>query len=88
MQKTIFSQAWGSAIPNMFGLVEIKKILIPLTPIAKQNRIVQKLDELMQSCNQLETSIKEIESQNEKLFLQVLREVLRAATGNRREVTI
>jgi type I restriction enzyme S subunit len=79
MQKNIFSQAWGSAIPNMVGLVEIKKILIPLPPLTEQERIVQKLDELMQYCNELEASIKESEIQNEKLLQQVLREALRKA---------
>ena len=77
MQKNIFSQAWGSAIPNMVGLVEIKKILIPLPPLEEQNRIVQKLDQLMQYCSELEASIKQSESQNEKLLQQVLREALR-----------
>jgi type I restriction enzyme S subunit len=77
MQKNIFSQAWGSAIPNMVGLVEIKKILIPLPPLVEQNRIVQKLDELMQVGNELEESIKQSESQNKKLLQQVLREALR-----------
>jgi len=47
------------------------------TPFSEQNRIVQKLDELMQYCNELEASIKESESQNEKLLQQVLREALR-----------
>ena len=77
MQKNIFSQAWGSAIPNMVGLVEIKKILIPLPPLAEQQRIVTKLDELMQYCNELEASIKQSESQNSTLLKQVLREALR-----------
>ncbi|WP_445749375.1 restriction endonuclease subunit S [Polaribacter sp.] len=77
MQKNIFSQAWGSAIPNMVGLVEIKKILIPLPPLSEQNRIVQKLDELMKHCNELEGSIKQSESQNSTLLQQVLREALR-----------
>ena len=52
-------------------------IPIPLPPLAEQNRIVQKIDELMQYCNELEASIKESESQNEKLLQQVLREALR-----------
>ena len=82
MQKNIFSQAWGSAIPNMVGLVEIKKILIPLPPLAEQHRIFQKLDELMQYCNALEASIKQSESQNEKLLQQVLREALRPVPLN------
>ena len=49
---------------------------IPLPPLSEQIRIVQKLDELMQHCNELEASIKESKSQNEKLLQQVLREAL------------
>jgi len=45
-----------------------------LPPLAEQSRIVQKLDELMQYCNDLEASIKQSELQNEKLLQQVLRE--------------
>jgi type I restriction enzyme S subunit len=52
-------------------------MLIPLPPLVEQIRIVQKLDELMQYCNELEASIKESEMQNEKLLQQVLREALR-----------
>jgi type I restriction enzyme S subunit len=51
--------------------------LIPIPPLEEQKRIVQKLDELMQYCNELEASIKQSESQNEKLLQQVLREALR-----------
>jgi type I restriction enzyme S subunit len=51
--------------------------LIPLPPLAEQHRIVQKLDELMQYCNELEASIKQSQAQNEKLLQQVLREALR-----------
>ena len=52
-------------------------ILIPLPPLSEQQRILQKLDKLMQSCNELEASIKESQLQNEKLLQQVLREALR-----------
>lgn len=48
-----------------------------LSPIVEQNRIFQKLDELMHYCNELEASIKQSESQNGKLLQQVLREALR-----------
>jgi type I restriction enzyme S subunit len=50
---------------------------VALPPLAVQNRIVQKVEELMQYCNELETSIKQSEAQNEKLLQQVLREALR-----------
>jgi len=62
---------------NSFRLTDIDYLLIPLPPLSEQNRIIQKLDELMQYCNELEVSIKQSESQNEKLLQQVLREALR-----------
>ncbi len=55
----------------------MKGFPISLPPLAEQIRIVQKLDELMQYCNDLEASIKESEAQNEQLLQQVLREALR-----------
>lgn len=66
----------GSAINNLL-LGDMKNVLFPMPPLSEQNRIVQKLDELMQNCNELEASIKQSESQNEKLLQQVLRESLR-----------
>jgi type I restriction enzyme, S subunit len=66
----------GSAINNLL-LGDMKNVLFPMPPLAEQTRIVQKLDELMQFCNALEASIKQSESQNEKLLQQVLREALR-----------
>jgi type I restriction enzyme S subunit len=59
------------------GTNNLSNFIYPLPPLAEQNRIVQKLDELMQYCNELEVSIKQSESQNEKLLQQVLREALR-----------
>ena len=49
----------------------------PLPPLNEQKRIVEKLEQVMQNCNNLEESIKHSESQNEKLLQQVLREALR-----------
>jgi len=66
----------GVAITRV-TLEKIQKAIFPLPPFAEQNRIVQKLEELMQYCNELEASIKQSESQNEKLLQQVLREALR-----------
>jgi hypothetical protein len=56
---------------------DIVESLIALPPLSEQIRIVQKLDELMQTCDELEASIKESQAQNEKLLQQVLREALR-----------
>ncbi len=56
---------------------QLKNLPIPLPPLAEQYTIVQKLDELMRYCDELEASIKESAAQNEKLLQQVLREALR-----------
>ena len=76
LQKEINGRSWGTAQPCLY-INQIKELTIPLPPLAEQSRIVQKLNELMQYCNELEASIKESESQNEKLLQQVLREALR-----------
>lgn len=67
---------------NALTIVKLNDAEFPLPPLAEQNRIVQKLDELMQYCNELEASIKQSESQNEKLLQQVLREALRKEVVN------
>ena len=59
------------------GVNNLSNFIFPLPPLSEQNHIVQKLDELMQYCNELEASIKQSESQNEKLLQQVLKEALR-----------
>jgi type I restriction enzyme S subunit len=75
--NAVFESSTGAANQANIGIAALKDILIPLPPLAEQNRIVQKLDELMQYCNELEASIKQSESKNEKLLQQVLREALR-----------
>ena len=74
--KYVNSVTKGIKMPRL-GTTDGQIALIPLPPLAEQNRIVQKLDELMQYFNELEASIKQSESQNEKLLQQVLREALR-----------
>lgn len=61
----------------VFGMGKARNMPIPLPPLAEQIRIVQKINELLQYCNDLEASIKQSESQNTTLLQQVLREALR-----------
>jgi type I restriction enzyme S subunit len=57
----------------------MKKFSIPLPPLPEQQRIVAKLDELMQLCDGLEASIRQSQAQNTQLLQQVLREALEPA---------
>lgn len=67
----------NGGLQPMLSNVVLGSIPIPFPPFSEQTRIVQKLDELMRYCNELEASIKQSEAQNEKLLQQVLREALR-----------
>lgn len=76
-QPEIKSEAYQMAGQPNIKIPTLENLLFPMPPLEEQKRIVQKLDELMQYCNELEASIKQSESQNEKLLQQVLREALR-----------
>jgi type I restriction enzyme, S subunit len=76
-RKSIKSQFKTTSGQKTINHGHIDSFIIPLPPLAEQNRIAQKSDELMQYCNELEASTKQNESQNEKLLQQVLREALR-----------
>jgi type I restriction enzyme S subunit len=70
----------GMKMPRL-GTKEGEMALMPIPPLFEQQRIVAKLDELMQYCDELEASIKESQQQNELLLQQVLREVLEPASA-------
>ncbi len=58
-------------------LTLIKRMQFPLPPFAEQNRIVKKLEQLMQLCNELQNSIQQSKIENEKLLLGALRDALK-----------
>jgi type I restriction enzyme, S subunit len=61
---------------NALTIIKINSSLIPLPPLAEQHSIVEKLKQLMQTCDTLEASIKQSHHQNEQFLQQVLREAL------------
>ena len=73
-QDKIFEKAQGSAIPNMIGMSELKKVLIGLPPLNEQKRIVEKVDQLMKLCDKLEEQVKDNQKNSELLMESVLRE--------------
>lgn len=71
----------GVAGQNNISVTQAHNMKIPLPPLSEQPRIVAKLDELMNYCDELESSIKESQQQNKLLLRQVLREALEPATA-------
>ena len=69
----------GAAFPNI-NTDFLNLLNFPLPPLEIQDRIVAKLDELMQFCDQFENSVKESQKLNEQLLQQVLREALQPKT--------
>lgn len=74
-REEIFKHVKATAQPSL-SMGTIRDIDVPLPPLSEQNRIVNKLDELMTYCDSLEKSIKKSQKQNEMLLGQVLREAL------------
>lgn len=72
MQDLIFEKALGSAIPNMVGVVELKRIFIPLPPKEEQKRIVARVDELMQLCDKLESENNNAQKSSSELLQSLM----------------
>lgn len=57
----------GTALPTIDSL-QLKKLLVPLPPLAEQQRIVERVEKLMSICDMLEEKIVESERVSEKLL--------------------
>jgi restriction endonuclease S subunit len=73
--------AAGGAQPNL-NLGKIQNAIIPIPPLNEQKRIVAKVDQLMQLCDELEESITQAQKDSELLMQAVLQE---AFGGNKTE---
>lgn len=68
--------ARGKAKKADYILYYKPNIPIPLPPLAEQTRIVEKLNILMQHCDELKTSIEHSKDLNDRLLKATLREAL------------
>ena len=73
--QTFFHNSKKSINPTL-NVNVLERTLIPLPSFQIQNSIVTKLEQLMQTCDQLEASINQGHLQNEQLLRQVLKEAL------------
>ncbi|MBE2226852.1 MAG: restriction endonuclease subunit S [Ignavibacteria bacterium] len=74
-QREIFKHIKATAQPSL-SMGTIRDIDIPIPPIQEQHRIVDKIDQLMQYCDELEHSIKQSKEQTEQLLQVALKEAL------------
>lgn len=73
--KVISDYFTGSGIQHLTGK-SLNLIPVPLPPVAEQKRIVEKLEKLMQFCDELEQNIKYGQKQTESLLQVSLKEAL------------
>lgn len=74
--KQLYDAAWGAGQPNVNG-TSLSNLVVPLPPLPEQNRIVKKIEQLMQLCDELQYSIQQSKIENEKLLQGALRDALK-----------
>lgn len=70
----VFNSATGSANQANIGSTILKDLLIPIPPLAEQEEIVRRIDNLMAMIDELEKQVSERKGQSEMLMQSVLRE--------------
>ena len=72
-QNEIFRFQKATAQPSL-SMETIRKVRIPIPPLNEQKRIVEKVDQLMALCDELEKNIEQAKKDSELLMQSVLRE--------------
>jgi type I restriction enzyme S subunit len=65
--KKMLINASGSTAQPAIYLKDLKKIVFPIPPLEEQRRIVQKMDELNSSCDQLQSKIRQLSQLKRKI---------------------
>jgi type I restriction enzyme S subunit len=70
LQERIFSASAGAAIKHI-SITDFIRFLLPLPPLAEQNRIAAKVDQLMTLCDKLSSSI-DASREKQKMLLEAI----------------
>ena len=77
-QNDIFRFQKATAQPSL-SMETIRKVRTPIPPLNEQKRIVEKVDELMALCDELEKNIEQSKNDSELLMQSVLQEAFKEA---------
>lgn len=79
-QQQIVQTSLGSAMKNLVSISWLKEsVAFPLPPLAEQQHIVTKVDELMALCDELEAAEKELNALESHFFDYLPKSILQAA---------
>jgi len=71
----LLERAYGAGKPGL-NLDNIRSLVIPIAPLAEQNRIIAKVEELMTLCDRLEAQLATAQNESRRLLEAVLHEAL------------
>jgi type I restriction enzyme, S subunit len=77
--ESILKETKGTAGQDNLSLEQCRSIKIPLISIAKQKRIVAKVDQLMKLCDELETKLRQAQAISENLMASVVNHIFSTA---------
>jgi type I restriction enzyme S subunit len=77
-QRAIEVNATGTAVKDVKA-ARLKRIRVPVPPLAELQRIVAKVEQLMKVCDQLETKLSSAQAQRSQLLESVLHVSLRSS---------
>jgi type I restriction enzyme S subunit len=75
-RSVVFEELIKGAAQPFLGLNMLRRMLVPVPPLAEQHRIVSKIDELMALCDGLDAQLTMTRTESRRLLEAVLKEAL------------